>query len=524
MTEEDKAASSRRAGGKMMSGGMRLALSGGAQAIVQLVVLATLGRLLTPSDFGIVAAGALISDIAVNLSQLGLGPALVQRRDIDDTHIRTALTFSLLMGLTVTALLFLAAPWTAALLRAPESVHVMRWLSLSFFLSSIGVVANSIAMRELSFGLLARRRFFAYLFGYGVCGIAAAAAGLGVWALVIAQLAQTALASLLVIAGVRHSWAMRFHGPAFRELAAFGAGLSLDKIGSAIAVRIDQFIISRNFDARALGLYTRSYNLMRFPAMMLGSIIDDVAFPGFSSMQGNLPAIRGGFLRGLAILNLVLIPTAAALAVLAHEVVWVLLGPQWTGAAPILSILALSLPFRSTQRLSAATARAVGAPWAAAFCQYVYIGMVALGAGLGSHWGMTGLATGVGIAIFGQFAALTIVVMRRAGVPASAVLRVHFAALPLALLAASLLLATKEALLLADLHILPLLLVTCLVSGAIMAVLIVALPRLLLGIDGCWLMIRLMGAAPARLRNLGAIRRLRSRFEAVIGRDQAAES
>lgn len=524
MSDGEKAGSGHRAGSKMMSGGMRLAVSGGAQAIVQLVVLATLGRLLTPSDFGIVAAGALISDIAVNLSQLGLGPALVQRREIDDTHIGTALTFSVLMGLAVTALLFLAAPLTAALLRAPESVQVMRWLSLSFFLSSIGVVANSIAMRELSFGLLARRRFFAYLFGYGVCGIAAAAAGLGVWALVIAQLAQTALASLLVIAGVRHSWALSFHGRAFRELAAFGAGLSLDKIGSAIAVRIDQFIISRNFDARALGLYTRSYNLMRFPAMMLGSIIDDVAFPGFSSMQGDLPAIRSGFLRGLAVLNLVLIPAAAALAVLAPEVVWVLLGPQWTGAAAILGILALSLPFRSTQRLSAATARAVGAPWAAAFCQYVYIAMVALGAGLGSRWGITGLATGVGIAIFGQFAALTIVVMRRARIAAGDVLRVHFAALPLALLTAGILLASKELLLLAGFHVVPMLLVVGLVSGAFIAPLVAILPHLFLGVDGCWLLTRLIRAAPARVRGSGSAKRLLARFEAVASGDQAAES
>lgn len=497
----------------MMSGGMRLAVSGGAQALVQLVVLATLGRLLTPSDFGIVAAGALISDIAVNLSQLGLGPALVQRRDIDDTHIGTALTFSVLMGLAVTALLFFAAPWTAALLRAPESVQVMRWLSLSFFLSSIGVVANSIAMRQLSFGLLARRRFFAYLFGYGICGIAAAAAGLGVWALVIAQLTQTALASLLVIAGVRHSWALRFHGGAFRDLAAFGAGLSLDKIGSAIAVRIDQFIISRNFEARALGLYTRSYNLMRFPAMMLGSIIDDVAFPGFSSMQGNLPAIRSGFLRGLAVLNLVLIPTAAALAVLAREVVWVLLGPQWTGAAPILSILALSLPFRSTQRLSAATARAVGAPWAAAFCQYVYIAMVALGAGLGSHWGITGLAAGVGIAIFGQFVALTIVVMRRAGIAAGDVLHAHLSALPLALLAAGILAASRQFLHWADLHPFPILVLAGAFSGIALLLAILLFPRVLLGHGGCWLFARLLRAAPRPLKRNTAIARLMQRLD-----------
>jgi PST family polysaccharide transporter len=213
------------------------------------------------------------------------------------------------------------------------------------------------------------------------------------------------------------------------------------------------------------------------------------------------------------VLNTVLFPLAVALAIFANETVLFLLGPKWASAGPILAILALSLPFRSTQRLCAATARAVGAPWWVAFCQFVYIAMVALGAGLGSRWGLSGVAAGVGLAIFGQFAALATVVSRRADVSLLAIVRAHAAAVPLTVTLGGIALIGKWLLapyLATWATLLTLLVCAVLIAGS----LILALPKLILGQHGCWLAARMLGAVPAALQGFAMTRIMRQRFRA----------
>jgi O-antigen/teichoic acid export membrane protein len=66
-----------------------------AFAVLQLVILGILARLLVPADFGVIAAAEVVIGFSAIVSQLGLGPALVQRPELDDRHVETAFTASL---------------------------------------------------------------------------------------------------------------------------------------------------------------------------------------------------------------------------------------------------------------------------------------------------------------------------------------------------------------------------------------------------------------------------------------------
>src|SRR5207248_1562576 len=80
-------------------GGMFWTFSGtGLQAVVQLLVMMALGRLLTPADFGLMGAAQVVIALSQIVTQLGVGPAIVQRRDLEPTHIRVAVTLSGVMG------------------------------------------------------------------------------------------------------------------------------------------------------------------------------------------------------------------------------------------------------------------------------------------------------------------------------------------------------------------------------------------------------------------------------------------
>src|SRR5919112_83742 len=92
-------------------GGMIWTLTGtGFQGLVQLLVLMALGRLLTPSEFGVMGAAVVVIAVSQVVSHVGVGPALVQRRTLKPIHIRVAFTISSLLGIVLGAGVWLAAP------------------------------------------------------------------------------------------------------------------------------------------------------------------------------------------------------------------------------------------------------------------------------------------------------------------------------------------------------------------------------------------------------------------------------
>ena len=68
------------------------------QGLLQFATGVLLARLLPPRDFGLGALALVVTGLATLVADLGLGPAIVQRRDLSERHLRTAFTASLLVG------------------------------------------------------------------------------------------------------------------------------------------------------------------------------------------------------------------------------------------------------------------------------------------------------------------------------------------------------------------------------------------------------------------------------------------
>jgi PST family polysaccharide transporter len=95
-----------------------------AFAILQLVILGILARLLVPADFGVIAAAEVVIGFSAIVSQLGLGPALVQRAELEDRHIETAFSASVVLGLLLGAIIWFGAGLAAALILTAPAVFL----------------------------------------------------------------------------------------------------------------------------------------------------------------------------------------------------------------------------------------------------------------------------------------------------------------------------------------------------------------------------------------------------------------
>jgi O-antigen/teichoic acid export membrane protein len=401
MTETPRAGAKPRAPGGLTNralGGMIWTFSGtGVQALVQLLALMALGRLLSPAEFGLMGAAAVVIAFSQIISQVGVGPAIVQRRELEPTHIAAAFTISGGLGFVLGAVVWFGAPAIAAFYRIPEVEPVIRGVALLFPIDGLNTVGESLLMRELRFRLYVALDVASYIMGYACVGVFLAWQGYGVWALVAANLGQVTLRTVAMYLATRHSVRPSLNLRASRDLLSFGFGHSLAQLGLVLSQQSDNLVVGRWLGPAALGIYGRAYNLMVLPATVFGKIVNRVLFPIMAQVQNERERLAGGYERALAIVALISLPVSATLWIVAPEFIPLLLGPKWTAVVLPFRLFTISLFFRMSSKVSDACTKAAGAVYSRALIQGIYAGMVFLGALVGQRWGLGGVAIAVSV-------------------------------------------------------------------------------------------------------------------------------
>jgi O-antigen/teichoic acid export membrane protein len=381
-------------------GGMLWTFSGtGVQAVVQVLVTAALGRLLTPAEFGVMGAAVVVIALSQIVSQVGVGPAIVQRKDLDETHIRTAFTISGGLGFVLGAALWLAAPALAAFYRIPEVEPVFRGMALLFPIDGLNTVGESLLSRQLRFRLFVALDVGSYMIGYACIGVFLAWRGYGVWALVAANLSQVTLRTIAMYVATRHSIRPGLDLRASKDLLSFGFGHSLAQVALVLSQQGDNMVVGRWLGPAALGVYGRAYGLMVMPATVFGKIVNRVLFPVMAHVQDERARLAGAYERALAIVALVSLPVSAALWVIAPEFIPALLGPQWTAAVLPFRLFTCGLFFRMSSKITDVCVKAAGAVYSRALIQGIYAVLVVVAALAGQRWGIGGVAVAVSIAM-----------------------------------------------------------------------------------------------------------------------------
>jgi PST family polysaccharide transporter len=460
---------------------------GAARNVSRLVVLAVLARLLSPLEFGLVAAATTMVVFFDDFAELGIGPAIIQRATLEMRHIRTGFTTTVALSLLFAAAIALGADLLARFYQSPELVPVLVALAWILPLGALAVIPEALLRRDLRLRQLAQVELIAYVVGQGGVGITMAAAGLGVWSLVGGTLAREGLkAGLLLYRRPFPLWP-QFQWQAFRELFSFGSGSMLSGIFNYLAVQGDNLIVGRWLGLAPLGLYTRAFSLMTSSTRLITTQANQVLFPAMARVQSEPERLQQAYRRSAAVLALIALPATAVLFVLAPEVIRVLLGPGWAQAIWPFRVLVLGLFFRFGYQASNSLLQARGDIYAVAWRQAIYAALVLSGAWVGQNWGLTGVAAGVLLAVAVHYALAIQLTLRLVALPWREFVRLH---VPAVLAALTLGLAVLGAVIVLR-YLGASLAVTLAAAGGTAGLLYLALwrlyPQRMLGPEGAWL-------------------------------------
>ncbi len=318
----------------------------GAQRVVGVVVTAggsiALARLLTPEVFGLYAILVFVITTGVRSSELGLGAALIQRRDLDPAAgLGVAFTATFGLALALGAAIAAAAPLVARWPGVSSDVTApVRWLALLVVLSSLRMPAMVLLERRLAYLPLTVAET-ADTVTFHAVAIAAAIAGAGLWSFVMGALAARAV-NLVVLWGAARwrptlRWSWRELAPVMKFGILFQASVLVTIAGDAVV----PIFVTAWSGVTGVGFLNWAATLAFLPLQVV-SIAGRVLFPALSSLQADTERFAEATARALNRVTAVLYPAATLLLAGADPVVRLIFGEAWLPAIPAVRCFCLS--------------------------------------------------------------------------------------------------------------------------------------------------------------------------------------
>jgi PST family polysaccharide transporter len=303
--------------------------------LLQLGVTALLARWLAPDDFGRWAMIGVATALLSLFGEWGIGPALIQRRELTRAHLQAAFWGSLIVGLMLMVVLLLAAPLVAAAYADAALVPLAVALAGNFPLVALATVPIRLLERELRFGRLALAETVALVLG-GIVALGLASRGWGVWSLVgqtLAASCATAVAAwCLVPTRVREMGLPTGEArDAACELFRFGRSLVGINVLTFVARNADTALIGRVLGAHALGYYALAYRMMLLPLQNISWALGRALFPALAQLP-DPASVRRAYRRVVEGIATVAFPMMIGMAIVAPEAIRLLYGPKWERA------------------------------------------------------------------------------------------------------------------------------------------------------------------------------------------------
>jgi teichuronic acid exporter len=303
-----------------------------------LVVFALLGRLLEPSDFGIVALATVALALVSVFVDSGFSQALIQRKNLGDEHTSTAFWISLGLAAFLTTALCAAAPLLGMALGEPAITPVLWAMSLVLPLDALSSVPAAVLQRDYGFRALALRRLVGVLAGSAVA-VALALLNAGVWALVAQVLVGSAVS--LVTLWLSSPWrpSRLFSSAAARDLWAVGSNVLGVELIALSNTQLDKLLVGAFVGPTALGYYFVGSRVVQILLDLVTSVIGSLSLTTFARMQDDLQRVVRAYGLFTFASALITFPIVALLATLAPEIIPLLFGEQWDESVAIMQWL-----------------------------------------------------------------------------------------------------------------------------------------------------------------------------------------
>lgn len=315
----------------------------GAQ-LVTFIVSIVLARLLDPAVYGTIALVTVFTTILQVFVDSGLGNALIQKKDADDTDFSTVFYFNIAVCLALYSAMFFCAPLIAKFYKMYELTPIIRVLSLTLVISGVKNVQQAYVSKTMQF----RRFFFATLvgtIGAAVLGIFMAYKGFGVWALVAQNLFNLTMDTAVLWITVKWRPIRAFSWKRLKGLFSYGWKLLISALFDTGYNELRALIIGKKYSSEDLAFYNKGNQFPIFIVSNINTSIDSVLLPVMSEKQEHKEVVRAMTRRAIKTSSFIICPLMIGLGVCAEPLIKLILTEKWLPCVPYLQIFCVVYGF-----------------------------------------------------------------------------------------------------------------------------------------------------------------------------------
>ncbi len=314
--------------------------------IINAVTPMVLARLLMPEDFGTIAVLTVFISIANTFVNNGLGNSIIQKKDSDDLDCSTVFYTQVFIAVICYVLLFACAPFIASLYNNPELSPMLRVMSLSVVIGSLGAMQITVMKKNMDF----RKSFIIYgsaTVTYGLVGIGLAYAGYGSWSLVWAGVANSVVLRLSSAIMIKWKPSWQFSFLRLKDLFSYSWKLTVGWLIGTLHQDLYVLVIGKRFSSATLGYYNRAGSFPQIITKTVTEVVDGVMFPAMSQIQDERDKLKEVTKKLISMNSYILFPMFFGLAAVSENLVTLVLTEKWLPAVPMMQIMCITYALNS---------------------------------------------------------------------------------------------------------------------------------------------------------------------------------
>ena len=305
--------------------------------MVSLVVSIVLARILFPKDYSVISIVFIFIEVADVFINGGLNLSLIQKKDSDVGDYSTVLIANLIIATFFYVTLFFCAPLISNLYDNQLLIPVLRVMGLLLYINAFKSVICAYVSNNMDF----KKFFITTIIGTiisGIVGIALAMRGFGAWALVAQQLTNSFIDTILLFGTNKLKLKLIFSFSKLKEHLHFGWKLFVSSLISTVYSEARPLIVGVKFSPTDLAYYNKGNQYPNIINSTINSTMASVMFPAMSKLNKEASAIRSATRRYIRCSSFLIFPLMMGFAVVATNLVEVVLTSRWLPIVPYLQI------------------------------------------------------------------------------------------------------------------------------------------------------------------------------------------
>ena len=317
-------------------------LNSGIQQLVGLAFGIVLGRLLSPSDYGMMAMISIFSLVATALQDSGFRTALTNIEHPKHEDYNSVFWFNIIMASSLYVILFLAAPLIGEYYHTPRVVPLCRYAFLSIVIASLGTAQSAYLFKHLRAKQQAEAGALAVVLS-SLTGVGMAFAGMAYWSLATQGLVYVGINTLLQ--WHFSPWRPSIHGITFapvRRMFRFSCKILATTIMTHVNNNVLNILLGHYFTPRDTGNYNQAYQWNTKCYSLVQSMVAQVAQPVLVSLNGEEGRQKDVFRKMMRFTAFITFPLLFGFGLVAKEFIVTAIGEKWLASAQLIQILCLS--------------------------------------------------------------------------------------------------------------------------------------------------------------------------------------